>query len=119
MFIFLLFDFLSFVFIVAVYFWFQYFCFICFSFSCFIVAFCLLFFVFVVRCIFVSSFIHLFFTFGLLMHCYRFVVLPQPVCLERGVSYKLRVEFIRYADRNSIITLTNAFVLVDSVSIDL
>ncbi len=53
------------------------------------------------------------------MNCYRFVVLPRPVCLERGVSYKLRVEFIRYAARNSIITSTNAFVLVDSVSIDL
>ncbi len=68
-------------------------------------------------CFFVSSFIHSF--IRLLMHCYRFVVLPQPVCLERGVSYKLRVEFIRYAARNSIITSTNAFVLVDSVSIDL
>uniref|UniRef100_A0A673LPH3 Laminin subunit beta-2-like n=1 Tax=Sinocyclocheilus rhinocerous TaxID=307959 RepID=A0A673LPH3_9TELE len=47
----------------------------------------------------------------------RFVVLPQPVCLEKGVSYKLRVEFIRYADRNSIITSTNAFVLVDSIAL--
>uniref|UniRef100_A0A8C1KWE5 Laminin, beta 2 (laminin S) n=1 Tax=Cyprinus carpio TaxID=7962 RepID=A0A8C1KWE5_CYPCA len=47
----------------------------------------------------------------------RFVVLSQPVCLEKGVSYKLRVEFIRYADRNSIITSTNAFVLVDSIAL--
>ncbi|XP_026097959.1 laminin subunit beta-2 isoform X1 [Carassius auratus] len=47
----------------------------------------------------------------------RFVVLPQPVCLEKGVSYKLRVEFIRYADRNSIITSTNAFVLADSIAL--
>lgn len=47
----------------------------------------------------------------------RFVVLPQPVCLESGVSYKLRVELIRYADRNSIITSTNAFVLVDSIAL--
>lgn len=54
-----------------------------------------------------------------LLYCCRFVVLPQPVCLEGGVSYKLRVEFIRYADRNSILTSTNAFVLVDSVSINL
>jgi len=54
-----------------------------------------------------------------LLDCCRFVVLPQPVCLEGGVSYKLRVEFIRYADRNSILPSTNAFVLVDSVSINL
>lgn len=53
------------------------------------------------------------------MHFYRFVVLPQPVCLESGVSYKLRVELIRYTDRNSIITSTNAFVLVDSVRVNL
>uniref|UniRef100_A0A8C1SX85 Laminin, beta 2 (laminin S) n=1 Tax=Cyprinus carpio TaxID=7962 RepID=A0A8C1SX85_CYPCA len=48
---------------------------------------------------------------------YLFVVLSQPVCLEKGVSYKLRVELIRYADRNSIITSTNAFVLVDSIAL--
>lgn len=48
--------------------------------------------------------------------CCRFVVLPHTVCLEKGVSYKLRVEFIRYADRNIILSSSNAFVLVDSVS---
>ncbi|TRY90633.1 hypothetical protein DNTS_003700 [Danionella cerebrum] len=46
-----------------------------------------------------------------------FVVLPQPVCLEAGVSYKLRVELIRYADGNTIKTLTKAFVLVDSIAL--
>ncbi|XP_051947740.1 laminin subunit beta-2-like [Xyrauchen texanus] len=47
----------------------------------------------------------------------RFVVLPQPVCLERGVSYKLRLEFIRYADKNSILSSTNAFALLDTIAL--
>uniref|UniRef100_A0A8C1IFF7 Laminin, beta 2 (laminin S) n=1 Tax=Cyprinus carpio TaxID=7962 RepID=A0A8C1IFF7_CYPCA len=59
----------------------------------------------------------LMFSFSCIPKYSQFVVLPQPVCLERGVSYKLRVEFIRYADRNSIITSTNAFVLVDSIAL--
>uniref|UniRef100_A0A665X2E4 Laminin subunit beta-2-like n=1 Tax=Echeneis naucrates TaxID=173247 RepID=A0A665X2E4_ECHNA len=33
----------------------------------------------------------------------RFVVPPQPVCLERGVTYTLRFEFVRYQDANSIL----------------
>lgn len=53
---------------------------------------------------------------GSMLLCCRFVVLPHTVCLEKGVSYKLRVEFIRYADRNSILSSSDAFVLVDSVS---
>uniref|UniRef100_A0A665X2C9 Laminin subunit beta-2-like n=1 Tax=Echeneis naucrates TaxID=173247 RepID=A0A665X2C9_ECHNA len=32
----------------------------------------------------------------------RFVVPPQPVCLERGVTYTLRFEFVRYQDANRI-----------------
>lgn len=94
--------------------------FVFFSFFVAFYLFCLLFFVVICFCyccflLFCLSFHSFFF----LSHWCRFVVLPQPVCLERGVSYKLRVEFIRYADRNSIITSTNAFVLVDSVSINL
>uniref|UniRef100_A0A8C4NQ25 Laminin, beta 2 (laminin S) n=1 Tax=Dicentrarchus labrax TaxID=13489 RepID=A0A8C4NQ25_DICLA len=33
----------------------------------------------------------------------RFMVPPQPVCLERGVTYTLRFEFRRYQDANSIL----------------
>uniref|UniRef100_A0AAY5KK94 Laminin, beta 2 (laminin S) n=1 Tax=Esox lucius TaxID=8010 RepID=A0AAY5KK94_ESOLU len=35
----------------------------------------------------------------------RFAVLPQPVCLERGVSYTIQFEFSRYLDGNSILIL--------------
>lgn len=48
--------------------------------------------------------------------CSRFVVSPQPVCLERGVSYTLRFEFRRYQDGNSILNgAANAILLADSV----
>uniref|UniRef100_A0AAQ6A8Y0 Laminin, beta 2 (laminin S) n=1 Tax=Amphiprion ocellaris TaxID=80972 RepID=A0AAQ6A8Y0_AMPOC len=48
----------------------------------------------------------------------RFVVPPQPVCLERGVTYTLRFEFRRYQDANSILNgAANAIVLVDSVAL--
>lgn len=44
------------------------------------------------------------------------MVLPRPVCLERGVSYTLRLEFISYTDKNSIPGFSNAKILIDSVS---
>ncbi|KAG7235213.1 hypothetical protein INR49_030616 [Caranx melampygus] len=48
----------------------------------------------------------------------RFMVPPQPVCLERGVTYTLRFEFTRYQDANSILNgAANAFVLVDSIAL--
>uniref|UniRef100_A0A6Q2X9S7 Laminin, beta 2 (laminin S) n=1 Tax=Esox lucius TaxID=8010 RepID=A0A6Q2X9S7_ESOLU len=49
----------------------------------------------------------------------RFAVLPQPVCLERGVSYTIQFEFSRYLDGNSILILgtTAANILVDSISL--
>ncbi|XP_032424850.1 laminin subunit beta-2 isoform X1 [Xiphophorus hellerii] len=46
----------------------------------------------------------------------RFVVLPQPVCLERGVTYSLRLEFTRYQDANSILNGADyAVILIDSI----
>uniref|UniRef100_A0A6Q2ZFH2 Laminin, beta 2 (laminin S) n=1 Tax=Esox lucius TaxID=8010 RepID=A0A6Q2ZFH2_ESOLU len=44
----------------------------------------------------------------------RFAVLPQPVCLERGVSYTIQFEFSRYLDGNSILILgtTAANILI-------
>ncbi|KAJ6668143.1 hypothetical protein lerEdw1_015520 [Lerista edwardsae] len=42
----------------------------------------------------------------------RFVVLLQPVCLEQGVSYTIRVEFTRYGGREH---LKGASVLLDSL----
>ncbi|XP_078517952.1 laminin subunit beta-2 isoform X1 [Lissotriton helveticus] len=42
----------------------------------------------------------------------RFVTLPQPVCLERGVSYTIRLDFTRYSYREKI---PNANVLIDSI----
>lgn len=48
--------------------------------------------------------------------CSRFMIPPQPVCLERGVTYTLRFEFSRYQDANSILNgAANALLLVDSV----
>ncbi|XP_048872334.1 laminin subunit beta-2 isoform X1 [Brienomyrus brachyistius] len=44
----------------------------------------------------------------------RFVVLPRPVCLERGVSYTLRLEF-PYFSRQS--TVPNPSILIDSISL--
>lgn len=46
------------------------------------------------------------------------MVLPRSVCLERGVSYTLHLEFISYADKNSIPGFTDANILIDSVSKD-
>ncbi|XP_029769841.1 laminin subunit beta-1-like [Terrapene carolina triunguis] len=43
----------------------------------------------------------------------RYVLLPQPVCLERGVSYTLRLELTRYTSRQAV---PGASVLLDSVS---
>ncbi|XP_076839895.1 LOW QUALITY PROTEIN: laminin subunit beta-2 [Brachyhypopomus gauderio] len=45
----------------------------------------------------------------------RFVVLPHPVCFERGVSYTLHLEFVRYADKNSITITGSANTLIDSI----
>ncbi|MGH0162052.1 UNVERIFIED_CONTAM: hypothetical protein FKN15_042284 [Acipenser sinensis] len=42
----------------------------------------------------------------------RYVVLPQPVCLERGVSYTIRMEFPRYTSRERV---PNANILIDSM----
>ncbi|MEQ2209346.1 hypothetical protein XENOCAPTIV_028870, partial [Xenoophorus captivus] len=42
-----------------------------------------------------------------------------PVCLERGVTYTLRLEFTRYQDANSILNGADyAVVLVDSVRLN-
>uniref|UniRef100_A0A4W4EVQ4 Laminin, beta 2 (laminin S) n=1 Tax=Electrophorus electricus TaxID=8005 RepID=A0A4W4EVQ4_ELEEL len=45
----------------------------------------------------------------------RFMALPHPVCLERGVSYKLHLEFVRYVDKNSIPSTSSANILIDSI----
>lgn len=46
----------------------------------------------------------------------RFVVPLQPLCLERDVTYTLRLDFRRYQDANSILNgAANAVLLVDSV----
>uniref|UniRef100_H3B4L9 Laminin subunit beta 2 n=1 Tax=Latimeria chalumnae TaxID=7897 RepID=H3B4L9_LATCH len=42
----------------------------------------------------------------------RYVVLPQPVCLERGISYTIRLEFTRYIYGEKV---PDASVLVDSL----
>ncbi|XP_018593226.2 laminin subunit beta-2 isoform X2 [Scleropages formosus] len=44
----------------------------------------------------------------------RFVMLPQPICLERGVSYTLRLELSRYSGRRNV---PNPSILVDSISL--
>ncbi|KAG2470553.1 LAMB1 protein, partial [Polypterus senegalus] len=41
-----------------------------------------------------------------------FVQLQQPVCLERGVSYIIRLEFPRYTSRENV---ANANILIDSI----
>ncbi|XP_062396598.1 laminin subunit beta-2 isoform X1 [Sardina pilchardus] len=45
----------------------------------------------------------------------RYLVLSQPICLEKGVTYTLRLEFSRYADRNSISSVVSPSILVDSI----
>ncbi|XP_077370920.1 laminin subunit beta-2 isoform X1 [Festucalex cinctus] len=48
----------------------------------------------------------------------RFVVLPQPLCLERGVTYTIRFEFRRYQDANAVLNgAANAVLLVDSIAL--
>ncbi|XP_053890049.1 laminin subunit beta-2 [Malaclemys terrapin pileata] len=42
----------------------------------------------------------------------RYVLLPQPVCLERGVRYTLRLELTRYTSRQAV---PGASVLLDSL----
>uniref|UniRef100_A0A8C5FLL0 Laminin, beta 2 (laminin S) n=1 Tax=Gadus morhua TaxID=8049 RepID=A0A8C5FLL0_GADMO len=47
----------------------------------------------------------------------RFVVVPSPICLERGVAYTLRLEFTRYGDANSVSGGgAETILLIDSVS---
>ncbi|XP_051874089.1 LOW QUALITY PROTEIN: laminin subunit beta-2 [Pristis pectinata] len=43
---------------------------------------------------------------------FRYVLLPQPVCLERAVSYTIRLDFKRYQSRERV---PGANVLVDSI----
>ncbi|KAI4871644.1 hypothetical protein NFI96_018573, partial [Prochilodus magdalenae] len=47
----------------------------------------------------------------------RFMVVPQPVCLEKGVTYTLRLEFFKYTDQNSIPSFSNANILIDSIAL--
>ncbi|XP_061636801.1 laminin subunit beta-2 isoform X1 [Phyllopteryx taeniolatus] len=48
----------------------------------------------------------------------RFMVPPQPVCLERGVTYTVRFEFRRYQDANAVLNgAANAVLLVDSIAL--
>ncbi|TSM04853.1 Laminin subunit beta-2 [Bagarius yarrelli] len=47
----------------------------------------------------------------------RFIVLPRSVCLERGVSYTLHLEFISYADKNNIPGFSGANILIDSIAL--
>ncbi|XP_053325272.1 laminin subunit beta-2 [Spea bombifrons] len=42
----------------------------------------------------------------------RYVILEQPVCLERGVSYTIRLEFIRYSSWEQVL---GASILIDSI----
>ncbi|XP_071984936.1 laminin subunit beta-2 isoform X3 [Engystomops pustulosus] len=42
----------------------------------------------------------------------RSAVLPQPICLERGVSYTIRLEFTRYSSRERV---QGANILIDSL----
>ncbi|XP_040262985.1 laminin subunit beta-2 isoform X2 [Bufo bufo] len=42
----------------------------------------------------------------------RHAVLPQPICLERGVSYTIRLEFTRYSSRERV---KGASILIDSL----
>uniref|UniRef100_UPI00358E1F67 laminin subunit beta-2-like n=1 Tax=Myxine glutinosa TaxID=7769 RepID=UPI00358E1F67 len=44
----------------------------------------------------------------------RYVVLPQTVCLEHGVTYTMQVEFKRYSSRESV---DSPHILVDSLVI--
>ncbi|XP_031421826.1 laminin subunit beta-2 isoform X1 [Clupea harengus] len=45
----------------------------------------------------------------------RYLVLSQPICLEKGVTYTMRLDFSRYSDRNSISSVANPSILVDSI----
>ncbi|KAG7265988.1 hypothetical protein CRUP_012648 [Coryphaenoides rupestris] len=47
----------------------------------------------------------------------RFVVVPRPVCLEKGVAYTLRLEFTRYGDAHGVLGGgADTILLIDSVS---
>uniref|UniRef100_A0A3Q2YST7 Laminin, beta 2 (laminin S) n=1 Tax=Hippocampus comes TaxID=109280 RepID=A0A3Q2YST7_HIPCM len=47
-----------------------------------------------------------------------FMVPPQPVCLERGVTYTIRFEFRRYQDANAVLNgAANAILLIDSIAL--
>ncbi|CAL8260666.1 unnamed protein product [Gadus morhua 'NCC'] len=48
----------------------------------------------------------------------RFVVVPRPICLERGVAYTLRLEFTRYGDANSVSGGgAETILLIDSIAL--
>ncbi|CAL8324931.1 unnamed protein product [Merluccius merluccius] len=48
----------------------------------------------------------------------RFVVVPRPVCLERGVAYTLRLDFTRYGDANSVAGGgADTILLIDSLAL--
>uniref|UniRef100_A0A8C5C0G7 Laminin, beta 2 (laminin S) n=1 Tax=Gadus morhua TaxID=8049 RepID=A0A8C5C0G7_GADMO len=48
----------------------------------------------------------------------RFVVVPSPICLERGVAYTLRLEFTRYGDANSVSGGgAETILLIDSIAL--
>ncbi|XP_054633682.1 laminin subunit beta-2 isoform X1 [Dunckerocampus dactyliophorus] len=48
----------------------------------------------------------------------RFMVPPQTVCLERGVTYTIRFDFRRYQDANNVLNgAANAVLLMDSIAL--
>lgn len=44
----------------------------------------------------------------------RYVVLPRPVCFEKGVNYTVRLELPQYTSYDS--DLESPYTLIDSVS---
>lgn len=44
----------------------------------------------------------------------RYVVLPRPVCFEKGVNYTVRLELPQYTSSDS--SVDSPYTLIDSVS---
>ena len=44
----------------------------------------------------------------------RYVVLPRPVCFEKGVNYTVRLELPQYTSSDS--NVESPYTLIDSVS---